>query len=737
VCGQSKVIVNLIKGGLIMQTFRNLMSCLLIAGLIAVFCTTSEAQNGSLQENLILRFRFEGEGNIAADASGNGNDGTIVGAVRVPGRFGKGIAIGPQDEYIQISNVLQPAGTIEFWFKPNWDGSSTETFRLFDANTGAIYYMISKGKAIGDREDTFGFYLEDASDADFQDWETPATDAIPAADQWYHLTTTWDFDAGEAKFYINGEEVGSVTGLGNFPPLNANPTIGFNSDAGYMATSNGADGIIDEFSIYAKAITAEEIQVVMRGVGDYPFAYSPNPKDGTLHPDTWINLGWTPGDFAVSHNVYLGDNFDDVDAGAESTFVGNQTDTFTVAGFPGFPYPDGLVPGTTYYWRIDEVNDAEPNSPWKGEIWSFSIPPKTAYFPDPADGAEAVGVNDKLTWTPGFGSKLHYVYFGETFNEVENAAGGLPQGAATFSPVTLKMAKTYYWRVDEFDIVETHKGDVWSFTTEGAVAALDPANGAVDVTQTPVLTWTPGFGASHEVYFGADPTALELKGSGNLGSESYEPGQLEWDTTYYWRIDEANNANADSPWTGPLWSFTTANFLIVDDFESYNDLDPAEPESNRIFNAWIDGYDDPTNGSLVGYETPPFAEQTIVHSGNQSMPMSYDNSVGKSEATLTLTSNRDWTVKGVDTLTIWFRGDAANAAETMYVVLNGSAGIDHDNPDAALRTSWTAWNIDLQSFADQGVNLANVDSITLGLSSVTGGTGMMYFDDIRLYPPAQ
>jgi hypothetical protein len=121
------------------------------------------------------------------------------------------------------------------------------------------------------------------------------------------------------------------------------------------------------------------------------------------------------------------------------------------------------------------------------------------------------------------------------------------------------------------------------------------------------------------------------------------------------------------------------------------------------------------------------------------MPMSYDNAVGKSEATLTLTSNRNWTVKGVNTLTIWFRGEAANAAENLYVALNGNAIVNHDNPDAAQITSWTPWNIDLQVFADQGVNLANVTSITLGLGNknnpVAGGAGMMYFDDIRLYPP--
>jgi hypothetical protein len=426
----------------------------------------------------------------------------------------------------------------------------------------------------------------------------------------------------------------------------------------------------------------------------HPKTRDPRPADGALIMDTWVNLSWTPANFAVTNDVYIGDNFDDVNNGAESTFQGSQTDSSFVIGFPGFPFPDGLVNGVTYYWRIDGINDTNPNSPLKGDVWSFTIVSKTAYNPEPADGVESVGVDDSLSWTPGFGAKLHTIYFGENFDQVDNAAGGLPQGATTYTPGTLKMAKTYYWRVDEFDAVDTFKGDVWSFTTEGAVAALNPANGAVDVTQTPVLTWAPGFGASHDVYFGTDASALELKGSGNLGSESHEPGQLEWNTTYYWRVDETNNASADSPWTGPLWNFTTANFLIIDDMEAYNDLEPAEPESNRIFNAWIDGFGDPTNGSIVGYENPPFAEQAIVNSGSQSMPMSYDNSVGKSEATLTLTSNRDWTVKGVTTLTIWFRGDSDNSAETLYVVLNGSAVVTNDNPDAAKRGTWSQWNID-------------------------------------------
>jgi hypothetical protein len=518
---------------------------------------------------------------------------------------------------------------------------------------------------------------------------------------------------------------------------------GIGSSSGVSPTNldefTGGSGMIDRISWGFGAtgdLFVDEVRILDAPGGVTANASNPSPADGAYHEDTWVNLSWTPGPFAVTHDVYVGEDFDAVTEGAEGTFLGNQTATFLVLGFPGFPYPDGLIPGTTYYWRIEEVNDAEPNSPWKGDVWSFTIPPKTAYLPNPVDTGEAVAVNTSLSWTPGFGSKLHTVYFGDNFDDVNNAASGLPQSAATYSPGELKMAKTYYWRVDEFDAFDTYKGNVWSFTTEGAVVALDPVDGAVDVTQTPVLTWAPGLGASHEVYFGTDASSLELKGSGNLGSESYEPGQLEWDTTYYWRVDEANNANADSPWTGPLWSFSTADFLVLDDMESYNDLDEADPASNRIYLAWIDGFDNPaTNGSVVGNLNAPFAEQIIVHSGIQSMPMAYDNSVGKSEATLTLTANRDWTVNGVDTLTIWFRGASGNAAETLYVALNDTAKVDNDDPDAATTTRWTEWNIPLQAFADQGVNLANVNSITLGLSSVTGGTGTMYFDNIRLYAP--
>ncbi|MFC1604723.1 PA14 domain-containing protein [Planctomycetota bacterium] len=553
-------------------------------------------------------------------------------------------------------------------------------------------------------------------------------------------------------------------------------------------------------------------------VGPRGFAVDPSPGNGTLHLDTGVVLDWIAGDFAVSHDVYFGDNFNDVNAGAESMFQANQTADFFLAGFPGYAYPDGLVPGSTYYWRIDEVNDADPNSPWKGPVWSFSIPLKNAYDPVPSDGSKFIdSENLILTWTPGYDAILHTVYFGDDYETVANASGGTPVGP-NFSTGPLELEKMYFWRVDEFDDTQaTHTGEVWSFTTakEGggirgdyyngmnfenlmvtridpqinfswsnggpdplvgddqysviwtgeveavftetytfetctddgarlwiggqqliddwsnhiaypisgqidlvagntysvvmqyyedggsAVAELrwsspstpkqfipqaalsplvkanspSPVNGASGTKMTPILKWRMGdFAASHEVYFGTDANAVknattaspEYKGLRALGDESYDPGKLAWFTEYFWRIDEVNNLNPDSPCIGNLWSFKTGDFFIIDDFEDYDAGD------NRIWYSWHDGigYGEPGTdryfagngtGAMIGDETTPsYCEETIIHGGRQAMPYWYDNNkqgyANYSETELTLMAPRDWTEEGVTRLSLWFRG---------------------------------------------------------------------------------
>lgn len=238
-------------------------------------------------------------------------------------------------------------------------------------------------------------------------------------------------------------------------------------------------------------------------------AYNPEPTDGALQTDTWANLSWTAGDTAASHDVYFGENYDDVDNGTNDTFRANQASTFFIVGFPGNPYPEGLAPGTTYYWRIDEV-EADGVTKHKGNVWSFWIPSLKAYEPSPSDGAPHQSLDVVLNWTPGLNSKLHTVYFGENFDDVNNAtAGGTPQAMTGFTPPgPLEYNKTYYWRVDEFGASGTIKGDVWSFTTIIEIPISDPN----------LVGWWK-FETSD------DPAVLDWSGHGNHGNIV---GNVQW-----------------------------------------------------------------------------------------------------------------------------------------------------------------------------------------------------------------
>ena len=899
---------------------------------------------GAADPDLVGWWRFdEGSGTTAMDASGNGNDGALQGDTAwATGNMGRAVEFDGIDDFVEVQHAESLAAdtevTVMAWIN---------TPRHMGPDSALWQGILSKGN---NPFRSYSFYTRDGATLHFSVGPSSgyigsgSSSSVPVPlNEWAHVCAMVIDD--HHQYYINGEDAGTGGANSVLPGIEdtANVVIGRTQEG----TGRSFLGRIDDVRIYMRGLTQEEVQGAMSGAG-VPEAYLPSPANGAIHEDTWVTLSWEPGDFAVSHDVYLGDNFDDVDNGTADTFRGNQSATFYVAGFPGFAYPDGLVAGMTYYWRIDEVNDLHPDSPWKGEVWSFLIPPKKAYDPVPADGADSVPIDVRLNWTPGFGAKLHTVYFGDDFETVANATAGIPVGTTSYNPGPLKAAKLYYWRVDEFDAISTYQGDVWSFSTEGGITNPNPADGAVDVTQTPLLTWTAGIpAASHEIYLGTDAEAVrnattaspEYKGTKPLGDESFDPGKLAWSTSYYWRVDEVNDTNPDSPWTGPIWSFTTASFAIVEDFESYTDNDA---DGEAIWQSWIDGFGVADNGSQVGYLLPPYAEQTIVHGGLQSMPLFYNNEggVANSEAVRTLTSTRDWTEEGVTELSLWFHGlpgsvgsfteapagtytmtasgtdiwdvgtagdyrdefhfayktltgagsitarvmsvqntdpwakagvmiretleggskhafacitpgngvasqgrattgaasfnanqtgitaphwvklersasgsltvshsangttwqavtgatpqnismssnvyiglaltahnaaatceavfsnvtttgtvsgqwmnqdigMASNAAEPLYVAVSNAAGspavVAYDDPAAATIDDWVEWRVPLQAFADQGINLSNVDQIAVGLGNKSGltspgGSGTMYIDDIRLYRPSE
>jgi len=319
---------------------------------------------------------------------------------------------------------------------------------------------------------------------------------------------------------------------------------------------------------------------------------------------------------------------------------------------------------------------------------------------------------------------------------------------------TLDDFRIYNYAMSQADLPKTMRGDpllAWG---------PSPADGYTpDIDAAVPLTWKPGDkAAQHDVYLGTDKSVVRDTDKsdttgvyrGRQAVASYAPHEaLQWGQTYYWRIDEYNTDATLS--TGRVWTFTVANYLIPDDFERYTD-----DVGNRIFQTWKDGwgYNEPApgypgngTGSAVGYSQPPFAEQTIVHGGSQSMPLGYDNSgaTGKarySETQREWASPQDWTKGNVKALTLWFYGDPANSAEQLYVALEDNAGhikvVNHPDPEAVQGRAWQEWNIDLTQFSAAGVNLKAIKKMYIGLGNRTspkaGGTGTMYIDDIRVYP---
>ena len=292
-----------------------------------------------------------------------------------------------------------------------------------------------------------------------------------------------------------------------------------------------------------------------------PKARSPEPADGSLYMNTWANLAWQAGGSAVSHDVYLGENFNDVNDGTGDTFMGNQTGTFLLVGIIGYPYPGGLVTGTTYYWRVDEINDVDPNSPWKGDVWSFTVPSKKAYKSIPADGSKFLSPDITLTWTAGFGAIFHTVYFGDDFDTVANAADGPSQVITTYTPEPLELDKTYYWRVDEFDGTQTHKGDVWSFKIMPDIQITDPN----------LVAWW-------KLDEGTGSAALDWSGHNNHGTLMGDP---QWVAGY--DGDALDLDGNDDHVLSSVISLPTSAFTIAFWFNSATALNAGSPRADFIY----------------------------------------------------------------------------------------------------------------------------------------------------------
>ena len=338
-----------------------------------------------------------------------------------------------------------------------------------------------------------------------------------------------------------------------------------------------------------------------------------------------------------------------------------------------------------------------------------------------------------------------------SMEEMTNSISGLGETTQNWLGRSQYEDPYFSGSIDEFRIYDRvlSEIDLHAIAVENYRQAWKPrpVEDEVDVLLDRKLVWNQGIlndetfalYNEHHVYLGTDFTDVNSAATPMvmIADANEYAAPLDYDTTYYWRVDEASGLDPNSPVKGEIWSFKTANFIVVEDFEDYNDFEP-----DTIYLTWIDGWDDPSNGATSGYPNPIFGigehymETTIVHGGAQSMPLFYDNSAGLSEVTKTL--NADWTQDDVVALTLFYYGDAGNEVEPMYIAVDGSAVVTNDDPKAVLANDWVQWNIPLQEFADQGVDLANVATLSIGLGNKAspqagGGTGHVFFDDIQLY----
>jgi hypothetical protein len=264
----------------------------------------------------------------------------------------------------------------------------------------------------------------------------------------------------------------------------------------------------------------------------------------------------------------------------------------------------------------------------------------------------------------------------------------------------------------------------------------EPAPGTADVDVDNVtLRWRAGREATeHSVYLGIDEQAVKegTVPTVTVSAASHDTGSLALGQTYFWKIVEVNPAAEPSAWEGNLWNFTTQEFLVVDDFESYNDIADGQAGSNLVYLTWKDGFENPAaNGSTIGYTTGVSMESAVVHSDRQAVPIMYNNTAAPlSEVTVNPTNlaiGSDWSGHGAKGLTLWFYGDPCNTTAQMYVKVNGSRVLYDGDAENLLRKPWQLWYVDLTNLA--GANLSNVTELAIGFE---GGQGTVLLDDIAL-----
>ncbi len=635
-----------------------------------------------------------------------------------------------------------------------------------------------------------------------QDWDEATLTAADAGDEWdidYSFAASLsdgrvvnlDADQGaDVTEVVPGDYAGTCT-------LSGPDLVSFlqaRADDGGLATFIIAfnDSNTKYTSYGTKEADAEYRPTLeVTGVtGPRTHASLPSPDDGKSDVYQATELSWTPGDYAVSHQVYLSTDVDAVDSGDSAVLVAELTD-------PVYTPESWLELGTTYYWRVDEVNAPGDDTVYPGSTWSFTVEPvaydltvtevtassvemesrpvdnlvngsglngdahsndaDAMWTSDSADAQPWVrfafdqpyGLVDLKVWNYNgeyeyaLGYSIQDVLVetsldAETWSVVEDvnvfAQGTGEDGYTLNNHFDLGGLKAQYVRFTALSnyatsgITSVGLSEV-QFTGMPLHARVpSPANDAIDVDLDQVLQWRAGRGAvEHRVYFSTDSNAVANRDEAAL-LDTVAGDELALSDIELDRTYSwaVDAVHDDIIVPGALWSFSTPDCIVIDDMESYSDN-----EYDRIFDAWQDGYGtDNDNGSQVGHNDPVFAELETVFAGSQSMPYYYDNTRGEQEAWAELDlGGQDWTVGGIGQLSLFFLGERDNEGGELFLEINGKRIVN----DVVLNSGiWSQWIIDLSTVS---TDLTQVDSLVLGVAD-EDAKGLLYFDDIILYRQA-
>ncbi|UCD49901.1 MAG: hypothetical protein JSW27_20520, partial [Phycisphaerales bacterium] len=320
------------------KTLIYLISCVAVLTLV-----------GSASAELVGHWKLdEGSGTTAADSSGNGNHGTLQGDPEwVAGMLAGALEV-DGDDWVDCGDILdlREAITITCWVNPV--GTTGE--QGFAGRGGAYAF---KGHGAGVRFTTPGILDHSSTNLTLEPgtWQHVAASFVPSQDE-------------GLIFYYNGVETERIN------------TSAMNAPSGPFLIANNQwsetlTGIIDDVRVYDHILTAEEIVDAMLGGGP-ELASEPSPENESIDIPREAVLSWTAGEFAATHDVYLGNSFDDVNNASRTDAMG----VLVSQGQAATTYDTGRLEfGQMYYWRIDEVNAAPDNTIFKGEVWSFTVEP--------------------------------------------------------------------------------------------------------------------------------------------------------------------------------------------------------------------------------------------------------------------------------------------------------------------------------------------------------------------------